>query len=408
MYSVDKRVWMGALACFILAAGTGFFFRSIQFLGVPAALPWPGGVITLDMGHIRHAHTHVMYFGWVTPVVLLLMLPHPARYRGLIAALLVLAALAWAPFLLLGYKPLSIVLSTSTMLTWYVFGIRYWRDRRRGIIPLCVARSREDTTPRTGDYDVRHVHDAALVLLIVASIGAWGLGMTMAMGMDHSLAYDLALHVFLDLFAEGWLMLSVLAAMLRSAGHSIPKRAFWMLVTGIPTLFLLGVAPERLPWAVRLMGSTGALLTATGLWLVLRTVRGRLHQVWTFPVALMYVKIVVHAGLAVPAVASWGLTAGLRIPWLHLILLGIVTTGLVAAVHDRFGSDWTRGWPALQGSIVLVLVSLFLLTGLWPEGLRGAWAGPVVAGIALLPLLAMIRMLVANFRQQNPPTHTAT
>ncbi len=375
MRVTEKHVWTAALACFILAAGTGFFFRSIQFLGVPAALPWPGGAISLDMGHIRHAHTHVMYFGWVTPVVMLLMLPDPARYRGLLATLLALAVLAWAPFLLLGYKPISIVLSTSTMLTWYVFGVRYWRD----------ARSIKAEAP---------LQHAALALLVISSFGAWGLGMTMAMGMDHSLPYDLSLHVFLDLFAEGWLMLSVLAAMLHSAGRAVPRRAFQLLILGVPTLFLLGVAPERLPWAIRLVGSMGALLTAAGLWLVLQEVRGRLHAVWAFPVALMYIKIVVHVGLAIPQIASWGLATGLRIPWLHLVLLGIVTTGLVAAMHDRFGPEWTRGWATLQVSIVLLLASLFLLTGIWPQDLRGAWAGPVVAAVALLPLLAMVRMLV--------------
>jgi hypothetical protein len=375
MRVTEKHVWTAALACFILAAGTGFFFRSIQFLGVPAALPWPGGAISLDMGHIRHAHTHVMYFGWVTPVVMLLMLPDPARYRGLLATLLALAVLAWAPFLLLGYKPISIVLSTSTMLTWYVFGVRYWRD----------ARSIKAEAP---------LQHAALALLVISSFGAWGLGMTMAMGMDHSLPYDLSLHVFLDLFAEGWLMLSVLAAMLHSAGRAVPRRAFQLLILGVPTLFLLGVAPERLPWAIRLVGSMGALLTAAGLWLVLQEVRGRLHAVWAFPVALMYIKIVVHIGLAIPQIASWGLATGLRIPWLHLVLLGIVTTGLVAAMHDRFGPEWTRGWATLQVSIVLLLASLFLLTGIWPQDLRGAWAGPVVAAVALLPLLAMVRMLV--------------
>ncbi|MEQ9103084.1 MAG: hypothetical protein RIE53_00155 [Rhodothermales bacterium] len=384
MTLTEKRVWTAALACFILAAGTGFFFRSIQFLGVPPALPWPGGEIPLDMGHIRHAHTHVMYFGWVTPVVMLLMLPDPARYRGILATLLVLALLAWAPFLLLGYKPISIVLSTSTMLTWYVFGIRYWRDRRRGML---------QSSP---------LQQAALVLLVISSFGAWGLGMTMAMGMDHSLPYDLSLHVFLDLFAEGWLMLSVLAAMLRSAGRAVPRRAFRLLVLGIPTLFLLGVSPDRLPGAVRLVGSAGALFTAAGLWLILREVQGRLPAIWALPVALMYMKIIVHIGLAIPQVASWGLVVGLRIPWLHLVLLGIVTTGLVAAVHDRFGPGWTRGWPALQASIVLVLVSLFLLTGIWPADLRGAWAGPVVAVIALLPVLAMVWMLagVTKVRRQ--------
>ncbi|PIQ63563.1 MAG: hypothetical protein COV99_02080 [Bacteroidetes bacterium CG12_big_fil_rev_8_21_14_0_65_60_17] len=383
MNTVEKRVWTGSLACFILAAGTGFFFRGIQFLGIPAEFPWPHGAIPLDMGHIRHAHTHVMYFGWVTPVVMLLMLPDPSRYRGLLTTLLVLALLAWAPFLLLGYKPLSIVLSTSTMLTWYVFGIRYMWDRRRGSIPL-------------DGRCVRHLFDASLALLVVASTGAWGLGLTMAMGMDHSLAYDLSLHVFLDLFAEGWLMLAILAAMLRSARRAVPRRAFWMLVAGIPTLFLLGVVPERLPWEMRLVGSAGALMTAAGLLLVLLEVRGRLGQVWRLPVALMYVNAGVHAGLAIPAVASWGMAMGLRIPWLHLVLLGIVTTGLVAAVHDHFGSRYTRGWPMLQASIVLVLASLFLLTGLWPGSLVGEWTGPLVAGIALLPMAAMVRMFTAT------------
>ena len=59
-----RWVWWGALGCFVLAGLTGVFFR----FGVSSGVTWG-----LSLGNVRHAHSHLMYFGWVTPVLMALI-----------------------------------------------------------------------------------------------------------------------------------------------------------------------------------------------------------------------------------------------------------------------------------------------------------------------------------------------
>lgn len=56
-----RWIWGGALVLFIVAGVTGVFFR----FGV--AYGWTGG---LNLENIRHAHSHLMYFGWGTPLLM--------------------------------------------------------------------------------------------------------------------------------------------------------------------------------------------------------------------------------------------------------------------------------------------------------------------------------------------------
>ena len=98
------RLWWGALLLFILAAGTGAFLRFGVFAGM-------GG---LQYANVRHAHSHLMYFGWVTPALMSLIAaqlpavsdrPLSNRFRWPIIMALIGGLLAYVPFLLYGYRP---------------------------------------------------------------------------------------------------------------------------------------------------------------------------------------------------------------------------------------------------------------------------------------------------------------
>jgi hypothetical protein len=94
-----------------------------------------------------------------------------------------------------------------------------------------------------------------------------------------------------------------------------------------------------------------------------------------------------------PVAAQWGLDAGLRIPYLHVVLLGVVTLGLLAAAKDTWSAAAVPGWSVVQGSVVFLLVSLMPLTGLWPGVWSGRWVLWAALGGALAPTLAMTMLL---------------
>lgn len=94
-------MWRLAVCSFVLAGLTGVMLRLVPVVGLP------GG---LRFGDVRHAHSHLMYFGWATPMLMTLIGSHvqarsPSGARGAtrIAAVTVLAAwTTYLPFLLAG------------------------------------------------------------------------------------------------------------------------------------------------------------------------------------------------------------------------------------------------------------------------------------------------------------------
>lgn len=387
MQSVSQYglVWPGALVCFVVAGSTGVLYRAGLLFGLP------GG---LDFGNVRHAHSHLMYFGWVTPAIMAMLaqrLPASRRMKQVIHALLLLAGLAYVPFLLYGYGlaaigplrlPLSVILATANMIGWYVFAVLY--VRKRSALASSAA---------------RWFWDAALAFLVVASLGAWSLGLVQALRPDNPVWFAATLHLFLDLFADGWLVMAVLGfavdACTPTNARSRLRWSWRLLVSGLPVMFVLSIPLDLLPPAIRLVGSVGAIVSAAGLVLFLHTL-GRTAwraPMWRLPLALLALKAMVHGGLAVPAIARWGLSAGLRIPYLHVVLLGVVTLGLLAAARSTWGPSAVPGWSAVNWSIVLLLASLLPLTRLWPVVWFGPWVLWAALGGALAPTLAMAALL---------------
>lgn len=68
--------------------------------------------------------------------------------------------------------------------------------------------------------------------------------------------------------------------------------------------------------------------------------------------------------------ARWAQGAGLRIPYLHVFLLGFVILGLVEAARRAYipGRSDIPTWPLYLGVAVL-LVTLLPVTSLWPDAL---------------------------------------
>ncbi|NNE71156.1 MAG: hypothetical protein HKN29_12440, partial [Rhodothermales bacterium] len=145
--------------------------------------------------------------------------------------------------------------------------------------------------------------------------------------------------------------------------------------------------PELLPSGVRIVGSAGAIASAIGILLFWRSRIGSATAAWRLPLGLLPLLALALFGLAHPGVAIWGISQGLRVPYLHLLLLGIVTTGLVAGAVDAWGEDGVPGWRVFQVMVVVLLLTLLPTTGLWPALLGGAWTGwAAVGGSAALTI----------------------
>ena len=108
--------------------------------------------------------------------------------------------------------------------------------------------------------------------------------------------------------------------------------------------------------------------------------------------------------MILPVSARWAQQNSLRIFYLHALLLGFVTLGLVVAARQLWSQAAVPGQRWLVAAVLILLLSLVPLTGLWPAAWSGLWALQVAAVASLGPVLAvtimLLRLLFGRRRQE--------
>lgn len=380
MTSATSRTLGVAVALFMLAGLTGVLFR------MAAAYGWSLG---LDPVNIRHAHSHLMIFGWVIPAIFALVGAIVVRGGGnppsgrLFTPVLAAAVAAWGSFLLWGYEPtrigsarmpVSVIVSTLAMVLWYVFAAWY----RRARVNLEAG-------------SLRTLIDIAVVLLVVSTFGAWGVaGAVAADGSPPALKIALT-HLFLALFTEGW----VVAALLGLAWARLPSRvalprwAVNLFLAGVAVSFLLGMPGSLVDGNLRLVARLGGMawgIGAVGLvWSWWRGAPRTLRASWGPPMLLLAIKGSAQAAFMLVPGLWWADMAPMRVLYLHVLLLGFATSAIAA------GMVRGRGLAVFQAASILVVLSLVPMTDLWPAALALGQPMEVAAWAAVvLPLSAVL------------------
>lgn len=377
---------------FVLAGLTGVLFR----LGMTVPLPeW------LSLQNIRHAHSHLMFFGWAAPLPLWLMgrkfgretagRPAALRWmRGAVAGGLAAGLLSWPFFLVWGYRPvpvggglpLSVILSGLVMVSWYVYMAAYIKLRKSLRSDFATA-----------------CFEAALLMLFVCSLGAWGVAAVQAAGAASPLPGKALTHFFLAAFTEGWVVLSVTAILADAV--DMRERDFryslalpvGMIVLGAPLTFAYGITEELLSPLTLLVARAGGVLSGLGVlalgWSLWKHASGpRGGSLLRWPLGLLMAKGLMQAAASLMPSSFLFSSHSLRIFYLHVLLLGGFTLGGLAWMHLR-GKARPSPYHAMVFSVGAVLASLLLLTPLLPPAWGGIWIYPVLAGAAALPVLAM-------------------
>lgn len=358
-----NRYLIVAFFAFTVAACTGILLRFGLLMGMPA---WAS-----NFGAIRHAHSHLMYFGWATLGLMTLIwhyLPQQTerslpKHVGLqMAASALLSLLSFPAFWSNGYGltqvgsaelPLGAMVSGLNGILWLVFAGFYfratWGLQER---PLPI-----------------QLWDWAILLLLIAFGGALGLVGLVVTDSTSIALQQIFLHLFLDLFAVGWFNLALLGVLWAwLANHTplprwLPSRSLATLL--VPTFFL-GVSPilvvDALFWLAALANLGAALLLAwhlRGLW----QRRKHLPSVVQFGLVIFGVHITSALFVIWPGFWQWSAGTQLRIFFLHNFLLGWVSSGLIGMVMVA-GIKLIRGTERTMttlwvGGISFMLLALF-------------------------------------------------
>lgn len=362
--------------------------------------PW-----NLNLAFLRHAHSHLMFFGWATPAPMIYIGRHLQKQarqpQGLIRlaiGLMLLLGLASYPFFLFyGYRPVPIgslhlplaaILSGLVMLTWYLFIYAYIRQRQN--LPARLSTSCFDT---------------ALILLFLGSLGAWGVSVVQALDLQNPFWGKGLTHLFLIAFTEGWVVLSILGIYYSIYDVKVSglreKVLLLPLLLGVPLLFPFGMSTSLLSVTLLTAARLGGLVVGLTLlyhgWIIWET-KNNMNPpsfIWMFPFVLFLIKTGMQLGASALPSDLWVGQHGLRVLYIHIVLLGFATPAFLISYRD---STAYHGWQrcGIEFSIGFLFVTLLPLTPAWPAALSGHWIFYMLCVGAAFPSLAMLPLLFSN------------
>ena len=363
--------------------------------------------------HLLHAHSHFAFTGWVTQILMVLLVARlytglqnpfkkyaPVLYANLIAAY---GMLFTFPFQ--GYGTYSIIFSTLSIFAAYAFAVIYWRDLNKG------------KEKSAGDPWFK----AALFFNVISSAGAFALAVMMVTKSVHPDRYLAASYYFLHFQYNGWFFfacigllfhqLNVWGIKLRS-----DKRIFWLFTLSCIPAYFLSALWLPIPLWVYILVIVAACCQLAGFTLLfngIRTYFTRLKPLitplgkWLIGLSgvALTIKLLLQAGSTIPALSK--LAFGFRsivIGYLHLILLGVITLFILGYVvinqYMRINKMAVRGIVIFIAGIILNELILFVQGTGAISYTSVPYTNEMLLGAAIV-LFAGMLMLNVSQRQRN-------
>lgn len=381
--SLLRMEWRVTLAAFLLAAAAGIFMRFALVSG-----EWHG----LHFANVRHAHSHLMLFSWATSAWMILLARRFAAHgqdiggmRICIRLSILIGFLTFLPFLVWGYTParlgevripVSIILSIAIIFVWYAFAAFYFRNRRLLSEGL-------------------HLIDVAVIGMIVCTAGAWLRGVFVALKFADPVFADGAVHAFLTILTDGWLLLGLFGLVALRSGVAIPHMTIITATIGLALSFLVNL--EAAPDLMRWIGAVFMFVFAVAALSVLRALSGHVSR---FVYVSLGSALLLRLFYVVPPIMHTIDGLQLRVTYLHWLYLPGISTLLLelSGVHAR-----RLRW--FFASSVLLVIGTIPMSGLWPYLDSGALRS---AGLAFMiassfgPPIVLLSLLFSLVYKHRP------
>ncbi|MDQ2657730.1 MAG: hypothetical protein M3Y60_09945 [Bacteroidota bacterium] len=376
------------LLFFFLAAGFGLFLRW-QFV-----VPTPGVRYTFFL----HAHSHLMFLGWVFNVLYLSFIEHNLPEKGrknyliFFLALQPLVIAMMISFPIQGYGVFSIIFSTVHTLAVMAF------------IPVFFRNTRHDR--RVSTWFAR----AALIFFFISTAGPFSLGYLMSNDLGQTVWYNFSIYYYLHFQYNGFFLFGVISLFFQllekkkitfSSEHAL-KFGKWMAAACVPA-YALSILFAKPGIAYNIMGALAAIaqLAALGIFVrLLGSIRTIMSQrfsalaakIFQLVMMALILKSILQLVSAQPEIAEFAYSVRpVVIAYLHLVLIGVITLFLLAWYYERNlvnkrGARWAIAlllsgfatseaclalipwWSAVVGkgidsSVIIFLVSILMLAG---------------------------------------------
>lgn len=299
----------------------------------------------INQRYLLHGHSHFAFAGWVTQVLMVLMVQYLynngqaesfKRYNRLLYGNLITAYGMLLFFPLQGYAFGSIFFSTLSIFVSYFFAVYFWKDLKA--LPF---------------KSTAHLwFKAALVFSVLSSLGAFGLAFMMANKIVHETWYLGAVYFFLHFQYNGWFFFAI-AGLLMSVIHKTfgadkkLKIIFWLFCLACVPAFFLSALWMKIPIVIYWIVVASAIAQLAG-WIMLVKLlnKNKTTVVNCFPkksrvllllsAIALTIKLLLQVGSTHPALSQ--MAFGFRpivIGYLHLVLLGVITIFILGFIISQ-------------------------------------------------------------------------
>jgi len=286
--------------------------------------------------YMVHAHSHIALLGWV--YVGLTTLLHycfvdrntsSKRYTYIFIGTqgTLIGMLLTFPFQ--GYALFSIIFSTFFLVVSYIYTYYFWKN----------------IDPKYKESKGLTCVKAALVYMVISSLGPWALGIIMNTLGGQSIWYRLSIYFYLHFQYNGWMILALIGLFIYSMelrGLELPRtsftRFFLTLNTGIILTFFLSTLWTEPPLGIYVMAGLGAVaqLFAFGyLWSLtkngasLLSLSNTQHLILKSIIILGLIKLNLQLLTVIPYFSRMAtIYLDLTIGYLHLTFLGVISMGI--------------------------------------------------------------------------------
>lgn len=308
--------------------------------------------------YFLHTHSHLAFLGWIFNIIYYFLLKQYAllerkKYAYLFIALniSVLGMLLTFPFQ--GYAVGSIIFSTLHILLSYFFAIFLYRDTR-------------------GDSSIhRKFAMAALLFMVISSIGPFSLAPIIVNGMKDTIWYDLSIYFYLHFQYNGWFILSIvslIAYSIKVKDQDNWKRAYNLFLISTFLNFSLSTLWTDPGWVINIVSVLSSMMQFHAIFLMSKDIFVHLRSMDRFKsiilksiFTLFVIKVFFALAGSIQEVAMFVYyNRNLVIGYLHLVFLGIVTPFFFVKLADDLGLSTSTPH---KRSIILYLL-FFLISEL--------------------------------------------
>lgn len=319
-----------------------FNLMLVAFLGVVLRYKIAFSLPFIDQKYLLHSHSHFAFAGWVSQVLMALLVGYLAdkgghafskKYNWLLYANLVTAYGMLLSFAIQGYALVSIIFSTLSVFVSYFFAIIYWKDL--------------DALP-----EAKTSHNwfkSAVFFNALSSLGAFALAFMMATKNTHQNWYLVCIYFFLHFQYNGWFFFACMGLLSQqlSSNHvseSKLKMVYKLFAWACVPAYFLSALWLPIPIWIYALVVISVFLQLAGWLIAWRLIKQALpaigKSVDIFPQRLfllcglaLTIKLLLQAGSVIPSLSQ--LAFGFRpivIGYLHLVLLGVITLFIIAYV----------------------------------------------------------------------------